>query len=160
AKVKGGEFMYVPILLGAITVSYNLDGISKLKLSPEVVAKIFQRDIKKWNDPAIVADNAGVTLPDLDITVAHRAEGSGTTEQFTKFLAAASPVWKLKSGSTVEWTPDTQAGQGNGGVAQIVKSTKGAIGYIDLPDAKAAQLQFAVIKNQAGNFIEPSSQSA
>jgi phosphate transport system substrate-binding protein len=161
AKVKGGPFLYFPILLGAITISYHADGVDKLRLSPETIAKIFQRDIKKWNDPAIVADNPEAKLPDADIVVAHRSDGSGTTEQFTKYLdTAAKDVWKLKSGSSVEWPPDTQAGNGNGGVAQIVKSTKNAIGYVDLPDAKASGLMYASVKNQAGAFIEPSSASA
>jgi phosphate transport system substrate-binding protein len=161
AKVKGGEFVYVPILLGAITVSYNVDGVDKLQLSADTIAKIFQRDIKKWNDKAIAADNPGAKLPDIDIVVAHRSDGSGTTEQFTKYLDTASNgAWKLKSGSTVEWPADTQAGQGNPGVAQIVKSAKGAIGYVDLPDAKATGLKFASVKNQAGKFIDPSSESA
>jgi phosphate transport system substrate-binding protein len=161
AKIKGGDFLYFPILLGAITVSYNVDGVDKLQLSAATIAKIFQRDIKKWNDSAIAADNPGVKLPDADIVVAHRSDGSGTTEQFTKYLdAAAKDVWKLKSGSTVEWSADTQAGTGNGGVAQIIKSTKNAVGYVDLPDAKAAGLKFATVKNQAGKFIEPSSESA
>jgi phosphate transport system substrate-binding protein len=160
-KIKGGEFLYFPVLLGAITVSYNLDGVDKLQLSPETIAKMFQRDIKKWNDPAIAADNPGAKLPAADIVVAHRSDGSGTTEQFTKYLdAAAKDVWKLKSGSTVEWSADTQAGNGNGGVAQIVKATKGAIGYVDLPDAKATGLKYASVKNQAGKFIEPTSESA
>ena len=161
AKVKGGEFLYEPMLLGAITLSYNVAGVDKLQLSAETIAKIFQRDVKKWSDPAIAADNPGAKLPDDDIVVAHRSDGSGTTEQFTKYLdAAAGGVWKLKSGSTVEWGSDTQAGNGNGGVAQIVKSTKGAIGYVDLPDAKASGLKFAAIKNQAGKFVEPTAQSA
>jgi phosphate transport system substrate-binding protein len=161
AKVKGGEFLYFPILLGAITVSYNVDGVDKLQLSADTIAKIFQRDIKKWNDKAIAADNPGVKLPDTDIVVAHRSDGSGTTEQFTKYLdAAAKDAWKLKSGSTVEWPADSQAGNGNGGVAQIVKSTKGAIGYVDLPDAKASGLKYANVKNQAGKFVEPSADSA
>jgi phosphate transport system substrate-binding protein len=161
AKVKGGEFIYVPVLLGAITVSYNVEGVDKLQLSADTIAKIFARDIKKWNDPAIAADNPDAKLPDADIVVAHRADGSGTTEQFTKYLTvAAKDTWKLKSGSTVEWPADTQAGQGNGGVAQIVKSTKGAIGYVDLPDARAAGLKYATVKTQAGKFVEPTSQSA
>ncbi len=162
-KTKGGEFLYVPVLLGAITVSYNLDGVDKLQLSPGTVAKIFDRDVKKWNDPAIAADNPGTKLPDLAITVAHRSDGSGTTEQFTKYLDTAvgdAGGWKLKSGATVEWPADTQAGNGNSGVAQIVKSTKGAVGYVDLPDAKASGLKFAAIKNQAGKFVDPSSESA
>ena len=161
AKAKGGEFAYFPILLGAITVSYNVEGVDKLQLSPQTIAKIFQRDIKKWNDKEIAADNPGVKLPADDIVVAHRSDGSGTTEQFAKFLdLAATGTWKLKSGSTVEWPADTQGGNGNGGVAQIVKSTKGAIGYVDLPDAKASGLKYANVKNQAGKFIEPSSESA
>ncbi|HEY0985793.1 MAG TPA: phosphate ABC transporter substrate-binding protein PstS [Kofleriaceae bacterium] len=161
AKVKGGEFLYFPILLGAITVSYNVDGVDKLQLSPATIARIFQRDIKKWNDKDIAADNPGAKLPDADIVVAHRSDGSGTTEQFTRYLdMAAKDVWKLKSGSTVEWSADTQAGNGNPGVAQIVKSTKGAIGYVDLPDAKATGLKYASVKNQSGKFVEPSADSA
>ncbi|MDB4955666.1 MAG: phosphate transporter periplasmic phosphate-binding protein [Myxococcales bacterium] len=161
AGVKGGDFLYVPVLLGAITVSYNVDGVDKLQLSADTIAKIFQREIKKWNDPAIAADNPGAKLPDADIVVAHRSDGSGTTEQFTKFLdVAGNGAWKLKSGSTVEWSADTQAGQGNPGVAQIVKTTKGAIGYVDLPDAKESGLHYASIKNAAGKFVDPSSASA
>jgi len=161
AKNKGGDVLYFPILLGAITISYNVDGIDKLQLSPVTVAKIFQRDIKKWNDKEIAADNPDAKLPDADIVVAHRSDGSGTTDNFTKYLdRTAKDVWKLKSGSTVEWPADTQAGNGNPGVAQIVKSTKGAIGYVDLSDAKASGLKFALIKNQAGKYVEPSSDSA
>lgn len=159
-KVKGGDFFYIPNVLGAITVSYNLDGVAKLQLSAETTSKIFQREIKKWNDPAIAADNAGVTLPDLDIVVARRSDGSGTTENFTKYLdKAAGGSWKLKSGSTVEWPADTQAGNGNGGVAQIVKSTKGAIGYVDLSDAKGSKLSFAAIKNASGKYVAPDAAS-
>src|SRR5205823_12304581 len=99
--------------------------------------------------------------PGTDIVVAHRADGSGTTAQFTLYLDAAAPsTWKLKNGSTVNWPADTQAGNGNAGVAQIVKSTKGAIGYVDLPDAKASGLKYASVKNQAGKYVEPTAQSA
>jgi phosphate transport system substrate-binding protein len=161
AKNKGGDVLYFPILLGAITVSYNVEGVDKLQLSPQTIAKIFQRDIKKWNDKDIAADNPGAKLPDADIVVAHRSDGSGTTDNFTKYLdKAAKDVWKLKSGSTVEWPADTQAGNGNPGVAQIVKTTKGAVGYVDLSDAKASGLAFATVKNQAGKYIEASSDSA
>jgi phosphate transport system substrate-binding protein len=160
SKIKGGEVLYFPVLLGAITLSYNLDGVDRLQLSPETTAKIFQRDITKWNDPAIAGDNPGVTLPDAAIVVAHRADGSGTTENFTKYLDGASGgAWKLRSGSTVEWPSDTQAGQGNSGVAQIIKSTKGAIGYVDLSDAKASGLHYATVKNGAGTYIEPTTDS-
>jgi phosphate transport system substrate-binding protein len=159
-KIKGGELVYVPVLLGAATVSYNVPGVDKLQLSPDVIAKIFQRDIKKWNDPAIAKDNPGAKLPATDIVVAHRSDGSGTTQNFTQFLVkSAGATWKLKSGSTVEWPADTQAGNGNSGVAQIVKNTAGAIGYVDLPDAKASGLKYAAVKNAAGKYVEPNAES-
>jgi phosphate transport system substrate-binding protein len=161
AKNKGGAVLYFPILLGPITISYNLDGVPNLQLSAETIAKIFQRSIKKWNDKAIAAENPGAKLPDQDIVVAHRADGSGTTDNFTKYLAdAAKGTWTLKSGSTVEWPADTQAGQGNSGVAQLIKSTKGAVGYVDLSDAKASGLKYANIKNQSGKFVEPTAEGA
>ena len=161
AKAKGGAMLYFPVLLSPIAVTYNVGGLDKLQLSAPTIAKIFQRDIKKWSDPAIAADNPGAKLPDTAIVVAHRADGSGTTQNFTEYLnTAAKKDWKLKSGSTVEWPSDTQAGQGNGGVAQIVKSTKGAIGYVDLSDAKASRLKFAAIKNRSDKYIEPSAAAA
>ncbi len=155
-RVKGGAFFYFPNVLGAITVSYHLAGVDTLQLSPAALAKIFSRQVTTWNDPAIAADNPGVTLPAKPIVVARRSDGSGTTENFTKFLTlAAADAWPLKSGSTVEWPADTQAGNGNGGVAQLVKSTDGAIGYVDLSDAKASGLKYARIKNASGAYVEP-----
>ncbi|HEY6474983.1 MAG TPA: phosphate ABC transporter substrate-binding protein PstS [Polyangia bacterium] len=161
AKAKGGAILYFPILLSPIAVVYHLDGVDKLQLSAPTVAKIFQRQIIKWNDAMIAADNPGVKLPDTAIAVAHRADGSGTTQNFTEYLnGAAKGVWNLKSGSTVEWPADTQAGQGSAGVAQIVKSTKGAIGYVDLSDAKASGLKYARIKNRSGKYVEPTTDAA
>lgn len=158
-KVKD-EFFYLPNVLGAITVSYNVEGVDKLNLSPETIAKIFQREIKKWNDPAIAADNADAKLPDADIVVVRRSDGSGTTENFTKFLeGAAGEAWKLKSGATVEWSAETKAGNGNGGVAQFIQNEKGSIGYVDLSDAKASKLRYAAIKNANGKFVEPTPES-
>lgn len=155
SKYKGGNILYFPTVAAPITVSYNLDGVTKLNLSPTALAKIFQREVTKWNDPAIAADNAGVTLPDTEIVVVHRSDGSGTTSNFTKYLKAAAPdAWKLDAGDTVNWPADTQAGNGNGGVAQAVKDTKGAVGYVDLSDAKASGLSYAAIKNKAGKFVE------
>ncbi len=152
---------YFPILFSGITVSYNLSGVDKLQLSADTIAKIFSRQIKTWNDPAIAADNPGVTLPSTNITVAHRSDGSGTTQNFTEFLVAAAPsTWTLKSGSTVEWPADTQAGNGNTGVAQIISATDGAVGYVDLSDAVAAKLKYAAVKNSSGNYIVPSVESA
>jgi phosphate transport system substrate-binding protein len=157
ANVKGGTFYYFPTVAGPITVSYNLNGVKKLQLSPETLAKIFQGDIKTWDDPAIKADNPGAKLPATAITVVHRADSSGTTQNFTGFLNAAAPgVWTLGTGSTVSWPSDQQSGQGNPGVGQIVKSTDGAIGYVDFSDAKALKLKFASIKNKNGKFVAPS----
>ena len=153
SKYKG-EFVYIPTVAAPITVSYNLTEVKDMTLDADTVAKIFQRQIKKWDDPAIAAQNPGVRLPATDITVAHRSDGSGTTENFTKYLVAAAPnTWTLKSGSTVEWPADTQAGNGNQGVAQIVKSTAGAVGYVDLSDAKASGLQFAKVRNKSGKAV-------
>ncbi len=160
AKARGGEFFYIPTVLAAITVSYRLDGVDKLQLSPETLAKIFQREIKRWNDPAIAADNPGVQLPDIAIVVARRADGSGTTENFTKYLHdVAGGAWKLGSGSTVEWPGDTQAGNGNNGVAGIVNKTNGAVGYVDLSDAVENKLAYAAVKNQSGTYVLPDAAS-
>ncbi|GGJ91278.1 phosphate-binding protein [Pilimelia anulata] len=157
---KTGEFLYVPTVAAPITISYNLTGVSDLKLSPDTLAKVFSRQVKVWNDPAIAADNAGVTLPATPITVVHRSDGSGTTSNFTKYLAAASPLWKLGSGDTVAWPADTQAGAKNSGVAQLIKQGNGAIGYVDLSDAKATGLTFAAVKNKNGEFVAPTLEGA
>lgn len=155
AGFKGGELLYFPIASAPITVSYNLSGVN-LQLTPATLAKIFGRKVKTWDDPAIAADNPDVTLPSTAITVVHRADGSGTTSNFTKYLAAAAPDdWTLGAGDTVAWPTDTQAGQKNTGVAQVVKQTAGAIGYVDFSDATTAGLTFASIKNKAGKFVEP-----
>jgi phosphate transport system substrate-binding protein len=155
--IAAGSFLYVPTVAAPITVSYNLKGVDKLQLSPDTLAKIFQRTVKTWNDPAIAADNAGVTLPATPITVAHRSDGSGTTNNFTKYLAAAAEdTWKLGSGDTVEWPADTQGGAKNTGVAQIIQAADGGIGYVDLSDAKASKLTFVAIKNKDGQFVVPS----
>jgi phosphate transport system substrate-binding protein len=156
-----GPFLYFPTVSAPITVSYNLPDLETLRLDAETIARIFQRQIKTWNDPAIAGLNEGVKLPSTAITVAHRSDGSGTTENFTKYLVAAAPTtWTRKSGATVEWPADTQAGNGNQGVAQIVKTTTGAIGYVDFSDARASALQFADLKNQAGNFVAPTVEGA
>ena len=149
-----GEFLYFPTVAAPITVSYNLD-VKDIVLNADTIAKIFQRQITKWDDDAIKALNTGASLPSTDIVVAHRSDGSGTTENFTKYLVAAAPdTWTLKSGSTVEWPADTQAGNGNAGVASIVKDTAGAIGYVDLSDAKATGLSVATVINKAGKPVK------
>ena len=162
---KGGEVLYFPTVVAPITVSFNVSGVDSLQLSPATIAGIFQRTITNWNDAAIAADNPDATLPDLAITVVHRSDSSGTTGNFTKFLEKsvgkdAGGIWTLGTDSTVEWPADTQAGEGNAGVAQIVSDTDGAIGYVDLSDATDAGLKFASIKNKAGKFVEPTLEGA
>lgn len=155
-----GPFLYFPTVAAPITVSYNLSGVSKLQLSAATLAKIFTGSITTWNDAAIAADNPGVTLPSTAITVAVRSDGSGTTSNFSKFLAAAAPeAFTLAAGDTVAW-PNAQAAKGNTGVAQTIKATNGAIGYVDLSDAKASGLAFASIKNKNGEFVQPTLDAA
>jgi phosphate transport system substrate-binding protein len=156
SKYQGGDLLYFPIASAPITVSYNVNGIDSLKLSPTTLAKIFDGTATKWDDAAIAADNPGATLPSTTILIVHRADGSGTTNNFTKYLvAAAGSAWTLGSGDTVNWPSSSQAGQGNAGVAQGVSKTDGAIGYVDFADATAAKLKFASIKNASGSFVAP-----
>ena len=160
ANFKGKTVLYFPVIIGPITISYNLSGVSGLKLDGPVIADIFQAKITKWNDPAITALNPGVKLPSTPIVIARRSDSSGTTANFSQFLVDAAPNWKLGTSSTISWPANSQGGSGNGGVAQIVHSTPGAIGYVDYSDAKAAGLTFASVKNKDGNYIAPSIQSA
>ena len=153
--------LYFPVVIGPITMAYNLSGVTNLKLTPAVIADIFQAKITKWNDPAIAAVNPGVKLPSTPISLAVRSDSSGTTANFSLFLTKAEPsVWKLGTSSTINWPSGAHAGNGNGGVAQIIKSTPGAIGYVDYADAKASGLSFASVKNLAGDYVAPSPASA
>ena len=155
-----GPFLYFPTVAAPITVSYNLSGVKSLNLSAATLAKIFSGSVTTWNDPAIAADNAGAALPDTKITVAVRSDGSGTTSNFSKFLAAAAPEsFTITAGDTVAW-PEAQSAKGNAGVAQIVKTTNGAIGYVDLSDAIASGLSFASIGNKDGKFVQPTLEGA
>ena len=156
-----GTPVQIPVALGAITASYNLDGVkSGLKLDGATLADIFLGKIKKWNDPAIAKLNPGISLPDSNITVIHRSDESGTTKGFTTFLAAYSPEWNKTVGvdKTVKWPTGTGA-KGNDGVAAAVKQTAGSIGYVE--EAYALQNNFttADVKNSSGNFIAPTLES-
>ena len=160
-KDKGGPLLYFPTVVAPITVSFKLSGVTDLTFTADTIAKIFSRQIKTWDDAAIKADNPSATLPSTAITVVHRSDGSGTTNNFTTYLkAAAASSWSLGSGSTVPWPTDTQAGNGSTGVAQAVNATDGAIGYIDLSDAKAAGLSFAKVKNSSGKVVAPTLDAA
>jgi phosphate transport system substrate-binding protein len=158
---KGKTVLYFPVVIGPITLSYNLSGVSGLKLDAPTIAKMFQGTIKTWNDPAIKALNPGVSLPSTPITLAVRADSSGTTQNFTLFLQdAVGSAWKLGSSSIVSWPTTARAANGNSGVAQVIKSTPGAIGYVDYSTATAAGLSYASIKNKDGNYVAPSPTSA
>src|ERR1700730_3329319 len=157
----GKTILYFPVIIGPITMSYNLSGVSNLKLTPATIAGIFSGKIKAWNDPAIKADNSGVSLPSTPITLAVRSDSSGTTANFTLFLVdSEASAWGLGSSSTIKWPSSARAASGNPGVAQVVKSTPGAIGYVDYSTAKASGLTFASVKNKDGSFIAPSPASA
>jgi phosphate transport system substrate-binding protein len=158
---KGKTVLYFPVIIGPITMAYNLSGVSNLKLTPTVIANIFDGKITKWNDPAIASINSGVSLPSMPITIAVRSDSSGTTQNFTLFLKDAVPsVWTLGSSSTIKWPSTARAGSGNPGVAQIVKSTPGAIGYVDYATAKASGLSTASVQNKTGAYIAPSPAAA
>ncbi|HJP93799.1 MAG TPA: phosphate ABC transporter substrate-binding protein PstS [Pyrinomonadaceae bacterium] len=157
-KSSPGEILHIPTVLGAVVITYNLQGVTKpLRFSPDVLADIFLGKIKKWNDPRIVADNPGVTLPASDITVIHRSESSGTSAVFTDYLSKVSPEWKDKVGAGVSpsW-PVGIGGKGNEGVTGQVKNTPNTIGYIELAYAVQNKLPVAQIKNAGGAFIDPS----
>ena len=161
SSFTGKTILYFPVIIGPITMAYNLSGVSNLKLTPATIAGIFSGKIKTWNDPAIKADNSGVSLPSTPITLAVRSDSSGTTANFTEFLVdSAGSAWTLGSSSTVKWPSTARAASGNPGVAQVVKSTPGSIGYVDYATAKASGLSFASVKNKDGSFIAPSSESA
>jgi phosphate transport system substrate-binding protein len=158
-QAVGGKVLHVPTVLGAVVLTYNLPGIgnTKLKFDGPTIAGIFQGKITKWNDRALAALNPGVKLPDSDIIVVHRSDGSGTSYIFTDFLSKVSPDWKQNVGkaTSVNW-PTGLGGKGNEGVTQQVKQTEGSLGYVELIYALSNGLPYADIKNPAGKFVEPS----
>jgi phosphate transport system substrate-binding protein len=150
--------VHIPVTEGAVVLSYNLPEIKDtLKITPGVLAEIFLGTITKWNDPKIAADNKGVKLPATAITIAHRSDGSGTSNIFTTYLSKVSKDWsdKVGKGSSVNW-PAGLGGKGNEGVAGLIKQTPGAIGYIELAYAVQNNMAYAKVQNKAGNFITPS----
>ena len=154
-----GTAIQVPSTGLFIVFAYNLDGVKDLKLSRDAFCGITDGSIKKWNDEKIKKDNAGVTLPDADVTFVHRSDGSGTTDVFTKHIEKACPNWKAGSGKSVEWPAGTGA-KGNEGVTAQIKQTKGSIGYTEFSYAKENQLTMATIQNKAGEFIMPAPEAA
>lgn len=155
AKAKGGPILHIPTVLGADVITYNVPGVTAvLKLTPSVIADIFMGRIKKWNDTRLASLNPGVTLPNQDILVVHRSDGSGTTYIFTDYLDKVSPAWhtSVGKGKEVKW-PVGLGGKGNEGVSGQVKQTPGAIGYVELAYAKQNNLPAALVRNKAGQYV-------
>jgi phosphate transport system substrate-binding protein len=165
AAAANGEPVEIPVTFGAVVVAYNLQGLAApIQMTPDIVAGIFLGTITKWNDAAIAAQNAGVSLPYTDISVIHRSDGSGTTSIFTTYLSAVSPDWVTtvgggdatkSAGKEVEW-PTGLGASGNEGVTQGINQTDGGVGYIELAYALKNNIPFATLQNKAGNFVVPS----
>src|SRR5579862_9755012 len=148
--------LHFPTVMGGVVPTYNLQGVSgDLKFSGETLADIFMGKIKKWNDPALQKDNPGVKLPNEDITVVHRSDGSGTSFVWTDYLSKVSPAWKSKVGAntSVNW-PVGLGGKGNEGVAGLIKQTPNSIGYVELIYAVQNKMEYGSVKNMAGNFVK------
>src|SRR3954452_16734027 len=161
AASKKGDPVHVPTVFGAVTVSYNVQGVQKgLKLDGATVANMFLGKVKNWNDPSIAKQNSGVKLPSQSITVCHRSDESGTTKLFTTFLADYSAAWKNGPGvdKTVKWPTGTGA-KGNDGVAACVKQNQGAVGYVEQAFALQNNFTTADVKNKSGKYVAPSLES-
>ena len=153
--------LHFPTVAGAVAMAYNLPGLAApLKLTPEAITGIYMGRITSWNDKAIASANPGLKLPAVPVLPVHRSDGSGTTNIFTTYLSAVSSPWREMVGANtaVSW-PAGVGGKGNDGVAGLVKQTPGAIGYVELAYAKQNKLPVAMVRNRAGNFVEPTLQS-
>jgi phosphate transport system substrate-binding protein len=153
-----GPVVHIPTVGGAVVLAYHLSGVPNgLHLTSDIIGDIYLGKIKTWNDPRIVAINAGVKLSATPITSVHRTDGSGTTYIFTHYLEKVSPAWKdaVGAGKSVNW-PNGLGGKGNDGVASSVRRTEGAIGYVELAYAIANKLNFAQVKNHDGQFVTAS----
>ncbi|RPI78553.1 MAG: phosphate ABC transporter substrate-binding protein PstS [Desulfobacteraceae bacterium] len=157
---NNAAILHFPTCLGAVVVTYNVEGNPNLKLTPDVIADIFLGKITKWNDGRIAALNPDVKLPATAIMVVHRSDGSGTSFVFTEYLSKVSKEWqdKVGTGKAVNW-PAGIGGKGNPGVAQLVKQTIGAIGYVELTYAEQNKMPYALIRNRSGEFVKASMQS-
>ncbi|MCC6382455.1 MAG: phosphate ABC transporter substrate-binding protein PstS [Dehalococcoidia bacterium] len=158
---KAPDAQHLPMVMGAVVLTYSLEGLkAPLRFDGPTLAKIYLGQVTKWNDPAIVAINPGVKLPNSKIQVVHRSDGSGTSFVFTDWLSKVSPEWKAKIGvsKNPNW-PAGQGGKGNEGVTSAVKQTPNALGYVELNYALANKLPFADVQNRAGHFVTPGSAS-
>lgn len=155
-----GKILHIPTCIGAVVITYNLEGNPTLKFTPDVIADIFLGKITKWNDPRIAIINPDVSLPDMNITVVHRSDGSGTTFIFSDYLSKVNAEWKAEIGvgKSLNWTIGI-GGKGNPGVAGLIKQVPGSIGYVELIYALQNDMTVAPIRNRKGNFIEPTIES-
>ena len=155
SKVTRYKVLHFPTVLGGIVPTYNVPGAASIKFSGDTLAGIYLGNIKKWNDAALKKDNPGLNLPNEDITVVHRSDGSGTSFVFSDYLSKVSPEWKTKVGvnASVNW-PVGLGGKGNEGVAGLVKQTPNSIGYVELIYAVQNKMDYGAIKNAAGNFVK------
>ena len=155
-----GKLLHIPTVAGADVVAYNLPGDPALRFDADAIAGVFLGQIKKWNDPKLAALNPGVKLPDQEIVVVHRSDGSGTTYIWTDYLSKISPEWKQKVGTntSVNW-PTGLGGKGNEGVAGQVRQTPGALGYVELIYAVQNKMPYADVKNASGEFVKASLES-
>ena len=155
AAAMNDKAIHLPAAAGAVVLAYNLNGVSDLKLSGDVIADIFAGKITKWNDAKIAALNNGAALPDTAIAPCYRSDGSGTTFIFTHYLSAVSPSFESSIGAGKQVSfPVGQGAKGNDGVTAAVKQTNGAIGYIELNYALANKIDFAQVQNASGKFIK------
>jgi len=158
---QGSSVLHIPTVMGAVVVTYNVPGVGeRLRITPDILARIFLGQITKWNDEKIVAANPGKSIPDQAIVVVHRSDGSGTTNIFTDYLSKVSRTWEanIGRGTSVNW-PVGLGGKGNEGIAGVVKQTEGAIGYVELAYAVKNNLAYALVQNKAGEYVEASFES-
>ena len=152
------HILHIPTVIGSVVITYNIPGIdTNINLTPEAISGIFLGEITKWNDPKITEANPGIELPDKEIIVCHRTDGSGTTYVFTDYLSKVSEAWKNGPGTAKDVKfPVGQGAKGNEGVTGLVKQLDYSIGYVELIYALQNELKFANIKNANGEFIAPS----
>ncbi len=155
-----GKILHIPTVAGADVLSYNLPGDPKLKMDGQTIVDLFLGKITKWNDPRIIGQNPEVKLPDVDVVVVHRSDGSGTTYIWVDYLSSVSKEWESKvgRGTSVNW-PAGLGGKGNEGVTGQIKQLPGAVGYVELAYAIQNKLPYAAVKNSAGTYISPTLQS-
>ena len=154
ARCKTGPAIHLPMVVGPIAVVYNVSGVTSLQLKPATIAKIFAGKVTTWNDPAIAADNQGATLPSTKILTVHRSDSSGTTDNFTKFLAKTSAAdWSFSNDKSWK-APGGDGEKGSDGVAAAINKSDGTIGYVEWSFAQSSSLKMAKVGNGAGEFVE------